>query len=156
MNKISMIKVKKLSVQKKQSGMLLIEVLFSILIFSFGILGLVGMQAISTKNAMSAEDRTVAASLANDMVAQMWLRKSTDVTTAPLKTDYTAWQTKITAMQTSFGWSNASGTVATDVSVPTAPLTTVTVNWSTAPTSKASGGSTSSPVAHQYVTSFSM
>ena len=153
MNKINIIKVKQVPTQQKQSGMLLIEVLFSILIFSFGILGLVGMQAISTKNAMSAEDRTIAASLANDMVAQMWLRKSTDVATAPLKTDYLAWQTKVTATS---GWSNASGTVATDVTVPTAPLTTVTVNWSTAPTSKASGGSAAAPVAHQYVTSFSM
>jgi type IV pilus assembly protein PilV len=153
MNEINIIKINQVPTQQKQCGMLLIEVLFSILIFSFGILGLVGMQAISTKNAMGAEDRTIAASLANDMVAQMWLRKSTDVTTAPLKTDYTAWKTKITNTK---GWVSASGTVATDVTVPTAPLTTVTVNWSTAPTSKASGGSTSSPVAHQYVTSFSM
>lgn len=153
MNKINTVKAKQALTQQKQSGMLLIEVLFSILIFSFGILGLVGMQAISTKNAMSAEDRTIAASLANDMVAQMWLRKSTDVATAPLKTDYTAWTTKITNIK---GWTSASGTVTTNVAVPTAPLTTVTVNWSTAPTSKASGGSAAAPVAHQYVTSFSM
>jgi type IV pilus assembly protein PilV len=147
--------MKKIKIIRKQSGMLLIEVLFSILIFSFGILGLVGMQAISTKNALGAEDRTIAASLANDMVAQMWLRKSTDISTDPLKTDYANWQAKVTGIK---GWTNISGTVATvaDTSNPavTVQVTTVTVNWSTAPTSKAAG--TASTVAHQYVTSFSM
>lgn len=144
MKKIKIKPLEKVQIKGKQSGMLLIEVLFSILIFSFGILGLVGMQAISTKNAVSAEDRTTAASLANDMVAQMWLRKSSDVTATPLKTDFEKWKTRVANSKLS------------NVEVPTVTtangITTVTVTWK----SPASSGGASTLITHQYSTQFSM
>lgn len=144
MKKINIKQFKQAKIKQKQSGMLLIEVLFSILIFSFGILGLVGMQAISTKNAIGAEDRTTAASLANDMVAQMWLRKSVDVTTGALKTDFDNWKARVASSKLS------------NVSVPTvtttAGITSVTVTWKTPATS----GGSSTLITHQYSTQFSM
>lgn len=56
----------------QQRGMLLLEALIAILIFSLGILGVVGLQAASIKQATAAEDRAKAASLANDLISRMW------------------------------------------------------------------------------------
>lgn len=98
---------------------MLIEALLAILLFSIGILGLVALQAISTQNSMNAGDRSIAASLANDMVSQMWLRNSTVITADPLKSDLSAWQNKVTA-----SLPNAAGTVSADNGVAT-----VTITW---------------------------
>jgi type IV pilus assembly protein PilV len=54
-------------------GMMLIEALLGILIFSVGILGLVGLQAASMRNATEARYRTEAAYLANQIVGRMWI-----------------------------------------------------------------------------------
>jgi len=100
--------------------MLLIEVLLSILIFSFGILGLVGLQVVSTQNSSSAEHRTLAANLANDIVSQMWLRKSSLPSDENLSGDITPWQAQVAAS----GLPNATGTV-----VLAGGVTTVTITW---------------------------
>ena len=55
-----------------QHGVLLLEALIAILIFSLGILGAVGLQAASIKQATAAEDRALAASLTNDLISRMW------------------------------------------------------------------------------------
>ena len=55
--------------------MTLIEVLVSLLIFSFGFLGLIGMQARAVQLSTDAEDRSRAALLANDIVTTMWTQK---------------------------------------------------------------------------------
>ena len=104
---------------KQQAGVMLIEALIAILLFSVGILGLVALQAISTQNSVNAGDRTIAASLANDMVSQMWLRNSTSLTTDPLKADITAWQTKVASSLPS-----AAGIVATNNGIAT-----ITISW---------------------------
>lgn len=104
---------------KQQAGVMLIEALIAILLFSVGILGLVALQAISTQNSVNAGDRTIAASLANDMVSQIWLRNSTSLTTDPLKTDITAWQTKVASSLPS-----AAGIVATSNGIAT-----ITITW---------------------------
>ena len=49
------------------AGVSLIEVLVSILIFSFGIVGLIGLQARALQYSTSAEDTTRAALLASDL-----------------------------------------------------------------------------------------
>ncbi len=106
--------------QQSQVGMMLIEVMVSILIFSIGILGLVGLQTVATQNAASAEYRTIAATLANDMVAQMWIKKTANPSSSSISTDITTWKTKVTNSILP----NASGTVTRTNSV-----TTVTVTW---------------------------
>lgn len=50
----------------------MLEALISILIFSFGILGLVGLQAQSIRHINDAQYRGEAVYLANSYVAQMW------------------------------------------------------------------------------------
>lgn len=58
-------------------GFTLIEVLVSLLIFSFGILGLAGFQALVTRNSVEASERGRAALMANELVAEMWKERST-------------------------------------------------------------------------------
>lgn len=56
-----------------QSGVVLIEALLGILIFSIGILALIGMQSVAVKNTIDARYRTEAAYLASSVVSQMRL-----------------------------------------------------------------------------------
>jgi type IV pilus assembly protein PilV len=53
--------------------MALIEALVSILIFSFGVLGLIGLQASAINFSVDAEDRNRAALFANEIASSMWL-----------------------------------------------------------------------------------
>ncbi len=70
---------------KQQSGMMLLEGLIAILIFSLGIIALVGMQAMSVKQVSDAKYRTDASLLANQLIGAMWVG---DRTPATLKTNF--------------------------------------------------------------------
>ncbi len=54
-----------------QTGFTLIEVLVSILVFSFGILGAIGLQAAAIKLSTDAQQRTEATFLADQLLARM-------------------------------------------------------------------------------------
>lgn len=54
-----------------QSGYVLLEALVAMLIFSLGLLGLIGFQAASTKIATDSRFRTEAAMLADELLAKM-------------------------------------------------------------------------------------
>lgn len=56
----------------KQSGVMLLEALIGILIFSIGILAMVGLQTLSIKNQADAKYRADASYLANQIIGQMW------------------------------------------------------------------------------------
>ena len=58
--------------RKLQSGVMLLEVLIAILIFSVGILGVVGMQASTIKASRDGKYRSEAGLLANELIGQMW------------------------------------------------------------------------------------
>jgi type IV pilus assembly protein PilV len=74
----------------------LIEALVSILIFSFGVLGLVGLEASAINFSVDAEDRNRAAMFASDVASSMWLANSVSYATNPmLIPEYAAWQTSI-------------------------------------------------------------
>src|SRR3989442_4434526 len=57
---------------KRENGVMLLEALIAILIFSIGILAVVGLQAVSIRNVTDSKHRTEAAFLANNLLAQMW------------------------------------------------------------------------------------
>lgn len=59
-----------------QRGSVLLESLIAILIFSFGILGLVGLQAASIKNTTQAKERIDASLVANQRIAEMWVDRA--------------------------------------------------------------------------------
>lgn len=56
-----------------QSGAVLIEALISILIFSIGVIALVGLQLAMTKNVTSSKLRGEASYLANQLIGLMWV-----------------------------------------------------------------------------------
>jgi len=58
---------------KQEAGVMLIEALIGILIFSIGILALLGMQGAAIKNTIDAKYRSEAALLATQIVGQMWV-----------------------------------------------------------------------------------
>lgn len=67
------------SPRQKQSGVMLLEALIGILLFSIGILGMVSMQAASIKAGSDSNYRSEASYLANQIIGQMW----TDQTNLP-------------------------------------------------------------------------
>ena len=117
-------------ITNRQTGAMLLEVLISILIFSFGLLGLVGLQAVSSQNSVNSQDRTTAANLANELVADMWLKNSS--TPSKVASEITDWQTRVTAS----GLPSAAGTATLSGGV-----TQIAIQWR--PTSKSTGQSDS-------------
>jgi type IV pilus assembly protein PilV len=83
--------------------MALIEALVSILIFSFGILGLIGLEASAIDYSVNAEDRTRASLLANEIASSMWLTGTVNVAAA-------AWQARV-ANQAQGGLPNGNVTI---------------------------------------------
>ncbi len=62
-----------------QSGVALIEVLVSVLLFSLGILGLIGLQTRAISLSIDAEDRNRAALIANDIATTMWTTRTVSI-----------------------------------------------------------------------------
>lgn len=58
--------------RRSNAGFLLLEVLVALLIFAFGVLGVVGLQASMTKAQTSAKFRGEAAYLAQELIGSMW------------------------------------------------------------------------------------
>lgn len=56
----------------RQAGVMLLEALVAILIFSVGVLAIVGMQATAIQDVGEAKYRSDAAFLANHIIADMW------------------------------------------------------------------------------------
>jgi type IV pilus assembly protein PilV len=68
-----------------QSGIILLEGLIAILIFSLGIIALVGMQATAVRQVSDAKYRSDASLLANQLLGVMWV---SDRTPATLKANF--------------------------------------------------------------------
>jgi len=60
----------------RQRGASLLEAMIGILIFSVGILALVGMQALAIKHMSEAKYRSDAAFFANEIIGQMWVNRA--------------------------------------------------------------------------------
>lgn len=113
--------------QKLQGGVVLIEALIGILIFSVGILALIGMQAVAVKNTIEAQYRTEAGFLANEIIGQIWVSNAspaafataTACTAAPCST----WVTKVQGMMP-----GSTGALAPTIVVAGSQVT-VTVFW---------------------------
>lgn len=57
---------------RPRHGFALLEALVGLLIFSFAILGLVGLQGSMTRAQSTSQYRATSASLASDLIGQMW------------------------------------------------------------------------------------
>lgn len=82
---------------RAQAGVMLIEAMVAILIFSLGVLSVIQLQAVSVKQASGAQYRSTAALLANDLVSRMWASDKTPGTLTtnfasnPAGANYTQW-----------------------------------------------------------------
>ena len=107
--------------------MLMLEGLIAILIFTIGVLGVVGLQAAVVKQVTDAKLRSDASLLADQLIGAMWV---SDRTTATLQTNfntggagYNTWLTKV---------SNTLPGVAANpptVAVSGQGIVTVTIRW---------------------------
>lgn len=110
-----------------QSGVMLIEVMIAIVIFAFGILGIVSLQGVAVSQVSDAKYRSDASFLANDLIGTMWLG---DRTTAVLQAQYntgnpgyTTWKNKVV------GTLPGATFNAPTVVVDNAGIVTVTIFW---------------------------
>ena len=108
--------------RRRQVGFALLEALISIVIFSFGLLGLIGLEARAINFSVNAEDRNRAAMFANDIASNMWLSGSVAVTSAVMAT----WQTGVSD-PTKAGL--PSGTVTITPVVGSTNSADVTITW---------------------------
>jgi len=58
--------------QRREKGVMMIEVLIGILIFSIGILAMLGMQTLAMRASIDSKYRAEAGFLANEIVGVMW------------------------------------------------------------------------------------
>ena len=86
----------------RQRGSILLEALFGILIFSTGILALIGLQAASIKQVASGKYRSDASLLASRLIGQMWIADRTAATlladfSSPTGADFVTWRAGVQA-----------------------------------------------------------
>ncbi len=123
---------------RQQRGVMLLEALLAILIFSVGILAIIGLQTASIKQAADSKYRSDASLLANELIGEMWASDRTPVT---LQTNfqtggasYNTWLNHVTgaapytAIDALPGAAANPPVVAVDLSDPT-PTVTITLNW---------------------------
>jgi type IV pilus assembly protein PilV len=116
---------------RTQGGVALLEVLVSILLFSLGILGLIGLQARAISTSIDSEDRNRAALLANEVASSMWMNRSATVPAGVL----TAWQTRVGAA-TEGGLPGGLGSVTPVAGVPNSADIRITWRPPSRPTSE--------------------
>jgi type IV pilus assembly protein PilV len=112
------------SPRRAHRGFTLIEVLVALLIFSFGVLGIVGLQARAVQFSVQSGDRARAAMLANEIVAQMWAQ----TTTSPSSDVIAAWQARVADASVA-GLPGGAGTVTTATDSASITTATVTITW---------------------------
>lgn len=112
---------------RRQVGLTLIEVLVAILIFSFGLLGFVGLQARAIQFSVGAEDSNRASMLANEMATQMVLLQSANVNDPAVAAEIVKWQARAASSST-LGLPNAAA-AASSVANGTGNIATLTITW---------------------------
>ena len=106
---------------RRSRGLSMIEVLVAVVLISFGILGLVSLQARAVQVSVSAEDSQRAALLANEIAATMWGENTVSLDAAVVE----AWADRV-ADPAVAGLPNATGTVVVDAG---GDVARVTVTW---------------------------
>lgn len=123
----------------KQNGFLMLEVLIALLIFSVGVLGMVTLQSISSANSVNSEDRSTAALLANDIIAELWAAQTAVAAAPATPADYGDWQTRV-------GKALRDGAGTLSLAANTA---TVTITWKPQGRKDSTGASYSTQVVIQ-------
>ena len=103
----------------RSRGVSMIEVLVVLVLFSFGLIGMVGLQAKAVQTSVGAEDSNRAALLANEMASAMWASNSVNLPSPTVL----SWSTLV-ADSIRRGLPNGVGTVTVAGNVAT-----ITVTW---------------------------
>lgn len=135
-----LVKAMKEAILKEQKGSAILEALMAILIFSIGILAIIGLQAASISNTTAAKYRIDASLLANQVIGQMWVSDKTNLATnfsSPNGANYLTWANSVAQ--------TLPGVAATPAYLPqisfAGTTATITLQWREA----------SEATAHQYV-----
>ncbi|MEO8486781.1 MAG: pilus assembly protein PilV [Betaproteobacteria bacterium] len=134
--------------RRSQSGAFLLEALVGVLIFAFGILGLVGLQAVAIRNTNDLQYRGEAIQIANAAIGRMWTMDRANLE-AMYEGDAGAGGDGYTALNeaaarlpgVSGNTALAPTVVVIDGPSTTSSLVTVTIRWQLA----------GDPTPHQYV-----
>ena len=129
---------------------MLLEALISILIFSLGILAIVGLQAASIKSAGDAKYRSDASLLANQLIGEMWVADRTPATL----------QANFSSSASAVGYTSWLGDVVNVAQLPGASATPPTVTFTTDANTNSSvatitlywNAPNEPPQAHKYMT----
>lgn len=109
-----------------QRGVMILEALIGMLIFSIGVLGLVGMHSFAIRNVGDAKYRADASFLANKVISRMWISNATtlagDYNTGGA--NFMTWLVN-DVRNTATGLPNGNATIAIDA----ANAVTVTITW---------------------------
>lgn len=133
----------------RQRGIVMLDALVAIVIFSIGIIGMITLQSQAVNMASAAKYRTDAAMLADQVIAQMW---ASDIATAgalatnfasPNGAAYKKWATNVTTITQLGSLPGASANPPT-ISVDANNNVTVTIFW------KAPSETAQQPL-HQYI-----
>lgn len=112
---------------RSQAGVMLIEALIGILIFSVGILALIGMQAAAVRSTTDAKYRSEAGFVAGQVMSQMWVDRSNLASYATaVALPYAGRDNWVTRVATLLP--QGTGTIVIG-SAPDLDLVTVTVTW---------------------------
>jgi len=112
--------------RRAQRGVALIEALISILIFSFGVLGLMGLEARAITFSVDAEDRNRAAVFASEIASTLWLSGS--ISAGATTANINAWNTSVKAANSpQTGLPN--GTVAVTPVAGTTNAADIVITW---------------------------
>ena len=119
-----------------QAGVMLLEALIAILIFSLGVLALVGLQTVSIRQSSVAKYRADALMYANEIIGQMWVDNRTfanlSASYATGGAAYNAWFARLQSNNSLPGAAANPPTITTVVAGAAADpstLVTVQVRW---------------------------
>jgi type IV pilus assembly protein PilV len=147
-----------ISSRRAQQGAFLLEALIAILIFSFGVLGIVGLQARSLKAVGDAQYRGEAAYYAETLAGRMWAHNPLDVQAyfGTGGAGFTAWSDQIIAAGSGLPGASVFPPEITfvDLSSANGVMATITIYWQN-PGDEAdcAGDATDKTCYHKYVTS---
>ena len=124
--------------RKAQGGVVLLEALIGLLIFSLGVLALVAMQSVAVSNVSNAKYRVDAAMLADELINLMWVDRGTNLARVPLYAypggsaiKLQQWVTKVKDPVIGLPKANTLGftVTTTPILAGTTQQVTITLNW---------------------------
>jgi type IV pilus assembly protein PilV len=122
--------------RSRQEGVMLLEALIGILIFSLGVMSLVAMQSVSITNVSNARYRVEAAFLANELLSKVWVDRGTGSANVSnyawpggASVGVTTWVAKVNALMPQAGAFPPTVVVSALPGVANGRQVTVTVRW---------------------------